>query len=59
MAIASGPTGPVLAGPVSVFAFKTAHVQMITNKAMQHCESNNLHQLAKVIAAAINTSMQE
>ena len=29
MAIASGPAGPVLAGPVSVFAFKTAHAKMI------------------------------
>ena len=57
-------SGPVLAGPVSVFAFKTVHAQMINNKAivqcsawMQHCDSNDSHQLVKVTAAAINTNM--
>ena len=35
MAVASGPAGPVLAGPVSVFAFKTGHAQMINNKAIR------------------------
>ena len=54
MAVASGPAGLVLAGPVSVFAFKTVDAQMINNNSihviinlilcsawMQHCESND------------------
>ena len=31
LAVASGPAGPVLAGPVFEFNFKTAHAQMINN----------------------------
>ena len=54
MAVASSPAGLVLAGPVSVFTFKTVDAQMINNKTihviinlilcsawMQHCESND------------------
>ena len=31
MAVASGPAGPVLAGPVFTFPFKIAHAQTISN----------------------------
>ena len=31
MAVASGPAGPALAGPVFTFAFKIAHAQTINN----------------------------
>ena len=31
MAVASGPAGPVLAGPVLTLAFKTAHAQGYVN----------------------------
>ena len=33
-AVASGLAGPVLVEPIRMFAFKTAHVQMINNMAM-------------------------
>ena len=32
MAVASGPAGPVLAGPVFTFIFKTAHAQIMNNE---------------------------
>ena len=32
MAVASGPAGPVLAGPVFTLTLKIAHVQTITNQ---------------------------
>ena len=32
MAVASGPAGPVLAGPVFTLTLKIAHAQMITNR---------------------------
>ena len=32
MAIASGPAGPVLAGPVFTVKFGTAHVQIMNNE---------------------------
>ena len=32
MAIASGPAGPVLAGPVFMVIFRTAHAQIMNNE---------------------------
>ena len=34
MAVASGPAGPVLAGPVLTGAFTPAHAQVINNGAL-------------------------
>ena len=42
MAVASGPAGPVLAGPVFTVIFETAHVQIINNKIHVWCPFYNL-----------------
>ena len=34
MAVASGPAGPVLAGPVLTVAFTSAHAQVINNTSL-------------------------
>ena len=48
MAVASGPAGPVLAGPLSVFAFKTAHVQMINNMVINFAQCMDVALAARV-----------
>ena len=42
MAIASGPAGPVLTGPVFMAIFETAHVQIMNNKQHVWGPSYNL-----------------
>ena len=39
MAVASGPAGPVLAGPVLAVAFTSAHAQVINNTVSCNCFS--------------------
>ena len=42
MAVASGPAGPVLAGPVFTAIFETAHAQIMNNKQHVWGPSHNL-----------------
>ena len=42
MAVASGPAGPVLAGPVFMAIFETAHAQIMNNKQHVWGPSYNL-----------------